>query len=214
MERKVSGQYVDVLSTAIIVLFLDVFLIGYFSMTDAYNNHTPVAVDVLLVILAILLGRKTVKLMDFPVWQKKYYWEIDKRQFLISVLIGSCIILLNAMVLLNSDISSIAWLKFSKFHQPYLLALRAALTEELLYRFFIFSFIAEIVCRVFNSRAFGIISGTLISSFLFGLLHQGFYLSFVFGLGLCYIYKNNGLIFVMGVHFLADFIPFMLIYLR
>lgn len=214
MEKKVSGQYVDVLSTAIIVLLIDLFLVGYFRMTDAYNNQAPIAADVLIVIAAILLGRRSVMLMGFPVWQVKYDWETSKTKFLISVLIGLCIVSLNAVILTNSDISNISWLKFSKFHQPYLLSLRAALTEELLFRFCIFSLISSIVSRFFISRTVVVICGALISSALFGLLHQGFYLSFIFGAGLCYIYRNNGLIFAMGVHFLADFIPFMLIYLR
>ncbi len=214
MERKVSEQYVDVLSTALIVLFLDLLLYSYFGMTDVYGNHAPVAADIMLVIAAVLIGRESVKKIGFPVWQVKYERGINSKQLLISIFIGSCIVVFNTLVLTCSDISNAPWLKFSNFYQPYFLSLRAALTEELVYRFLAFSVVVQFTDCLFKSRAIGIAAGALVSSFLFGLLHQGFYFSFVIGVGLCYIYKNNGLVFAMVVHFLADFIPFLMIYLR
>lgn len=214
MERKVLGPYVDVLSAVLAVLFLDVLLYGYFRTVGIYSNQTFIPVDIMFIGAAALLGKRSAKKIEFPVWQARHATDANSKGLLISILIGSFIVIINTMVLSNSDISSISWLKFSNFFQPLLMSLRASLTEELLYRLLIFSVAAQFAGSFFKSRPVGIAAGALVSSFLFGLLHQGFYFSFVIGVGLCCIYMNNGLIFAMVVHFLANLIPYMLIYLR
>lgn len=214
MESKVSGQYTVVLSTSLAVLFIDVLLFNYFIVTGIYSSSTFIPMDIILMVSAILLGSRNVRELGFPVWQPKYEDEGSKKRLLISILIGSCIVIANTLVLLSSDVSNVPWLRFSSFFQPFLVSLRAASTEELLYRFCIFSVASRITGSIVKSRTIGIAAGAILSSILFGLQHPGFYFSFVIGAGLCCIYKNNGLIFAMLVHFLADFIPFTMIFLR
>lgn len=214
MGSKMSGQYAIILSITLIVLFLDILLFNYFRMVGTYSIYSLVPIDILFVIGAVFLGQGSVREMGFPTWQLKYEDTGSKKRLLISILLGSCIVIVNTLLLVSSDVSNTPWLRFTSFFQPLFISLRAGLTEELLYRFFIFSVVSKFAGSMLKSRTFGIAAGAIVSSILFGLLHQGFYFSFVVGLGLCYIYRNNGLMFAMGVHFLADFIPFTIIYMR
>ncbi|HOH89581.1 MAG TPA: CPBP family intramembrane metalloprotease [Bacillota bacterium] len=209
---KVRGQYVNVLSAVLAVLLLDVLLYNYFKAVGVYSNSNFIPLDIVLIASAISLGSRYAQKMGFPSWKPVYKNNENRRGLIKSVILGSFIVIINTLALTRSDAGNIIWLNFTGCYQPFLLSLRAALTEEILYRFCIFTVVTEFVHNVIRSRDISLAAGVIASSFLFGLQHQGFYFSFVIGAALCYIYKNNGLIFTMAVHFLADFIPFVIIY--
>jgi len=209
---KVRVQCVNVLSAVLTVLLLDVLLYNYFSVSGIYSNSNFIPLDIILIVSAISLGSRYAQKMGFPVWKPVYKDNENRKGLIKSVILGSCIVIINTLALTRSDAGNTTWLNFTGFYQPFLLSLRAALTEEILYRFCIFTVVTEFAHNVIRSGDISIAAGIIASSFFFGLQHQGFYFSFIIGAALCYIYKNNGLIFTMAVHFLADFIPFMIIY--
>jgi hypothetical protein len=214
MEGRKLRQYVDVLFIALAVFMLDVLLYSYFLQTNTNYINTLIFVDVVAVLLSSIAGRKVAHSLDLPIWGVSYTEVESKRSIFISALMGIVIVSLNTFVLCNYNIDGIPWLKFTNIYQSLFLALRAALTEEVIFRFLIFSVIVKLSNRVIKSKGICFIIGVLISAITFAMLHNGFYLSFIFGIGLCYIYKNTGLIPAMIIHFLADFIPFSLIYTK
>lgn len=211
---KVRGQYVNVLYAVLTVLLLDVLLYNYFRAAGIYRNSNFIPIDIILIVSAISLGSRYAQKMGFPAWKPVYKDNENRRGLIVSVILGSFIVIINTLALTRSDAGNTTWLNFTDCYQPFLLSHRAALTEEILYRFCIFTVVTGFVHNEIRSRNISIAAGIITSSFFFGLQHQGFYFSFAIGAALCYIYKNNGLIFTMAVHFLADFIPFMIIYAR
>lgn len=214
MKSMGLRQYIDVLFVTLAVFILDILLYSYFLQTNANYSNALIFVDVVIVLLALVFGRKVANRLEFPIWQVSYIVGMSKRSIIISILIGVGIVSTNTIILCNYDIDMIPWLRFNNIYQPLLLAIRAALTEEIVFRLLIFSLICKFTNDISKSSTICFISGALFSAIAFGLPHSGFYLAFIFGIGLCYIYKNNGLISAMMIHFLADFIPFTLIYLK
>lgn len=214
MGSKMLRQNADVFSAAIAVLFLDILLYNYFLQTSTDKSNTLALMDVIIISTSIILGKKVARQSEFPVWKTNCTTAQNKNGVIASMLMGIGIIGSNTLILYKHNIDMIPWISFTGLYQPLALAMRAALTEEIVFRLLIFSAVYKFVNKISKSSTICFFSGMLVSAIAFGLLHDGFYLSFVFGIGLCYLYKNNGLIPAMLVHFLADFIPFILIYMK
>lgn len=210
MGSKWSIQYLDALSIAIVVCILDLFLYSYFLQANIGDANTLIFADVIIVFLAAVIGRRFAKDSGLPVWRRSHY----SKNVYISVLIGICIISLNTYILCSYNTDEISWLKFASAYQPLFLAIRAAITEEVVFRLLIFSFIIKLANKISKSNNVCFILGALISAAIFAMLHNGSFISFIFGIGLCYIYMNTGLIPAMIVHFLADAFPFLWIYIK
>ncbi len=213
MESKGLRQYADVLSVTVAVFILDILLYSYFVQTNT-NNDLFIFVDVIITFLAAATGRKLAGTTGFPVWKVSYAAGESRKSIIVSILIGIGIVGTNAFIMCNSNIDMIYWLSFSSVYQPLFVSIRAALTEETVFRLLIFPGVTRLANKISRSSTVSIVSGALASASAFGLFHNRFYLPFIFGLGICYIYKKNGLIPAMIIHFLADFIPFTLIYLK
>jgi membrane protease YdiL (CAAX protease family) len=130
------------------------------------------------------------------------------------ILLGLAIIIPNTLIYYFSQsvISTIPWLSFSNLKEPILLALRAGIHEEIVYRLFIFTLATYLVSTIIESKRKSVIIGMVLSSIVFGLLH-GFYFAYLSGAILAYIFYKNGLISAIVVHFLADAIPWTLLFI-
>ena len=213
MESKGLRQYEDVLSVTLAVFILDILLYSYFVQTST-NNDLFILIDVIITVIAAVMGKKLAGAAGFPVWKVSYAAGKSRKSIIVSILIGIGIIGSNTFILCNYNTDMFSWLSFTNAYQPLFVSLRAALTEETVFRLLIFPGVTWLANKISRSCTVSIVLGALASASAFGLFHNGFYLPFIFGLGLCYIYKKNGLIPAMIIHFLADFIPFTLIYIK
>ncbi|MBU7009856.1 MAG: CPBP family intramembrane metalloprotease [Theionarchaea archaeon] len=90
--------------------------------------------------------------------------------------------------------------------------LSVSCTIAVSFRLFLFPVIAWAVAYFLHSQDASLITGALVSSFFFGLIHPGFGFITVFliGLALVYIYYHRGLLPAMIAHSFTDAIPFTL----
>lgn len=109
-------------------------------------------------------------------------------------------------------------------YDTFLLSLRAGVTEELVFRFLLFTAFFYILKRMFHpliEQGFGMtrwipfLFSLLLSSLLFGVAHgtYGFMIAFLAGIGLGIVYFKAGLESAILAHFLADFFFFNMTYL-
>ena len=103
-------------------------------------------------------------------------------------------------------------------------SLRAAITEELVFRFLLFTGFLYILKRIFQpliehglrmARWIPLLFSILISSLLFGIAHGlfGFSNAFLASLVLCICFVRGGLESAALCHFVADFVFYNLVYL-
>jgi hypothetical protein len=90
-------------------------------------------------------------------------------------------------------------------------SVRAALYEDTLWRFCLFNAAAWAALRLLPSWRASLIVGAVVSTFFFGLTHEGFLSAFFIGLALVYIYHKRGLLPAMIVHFFTDAVPFSIV---
>lgn len=118
---------------------------------------------------------------------------------------------------LNKITQNVGWFTISKPFEAILLALRAGITEEIIFRLFLFSLLIWLLQKITahfnleNKKEKITIFSAIIASIIFAALHSFNILAFVLGLMLTFIYFKKGLIPVMIVHFFADVIPFLLV---
>ena len=109
-------------------------------------------------------------------------------------------------------------------YDSFLLSMSAAVTEELVFRFLLFSSFLYILTRLFKpimnlqsglSRWIPVVFSVVFSSLMFGVVHgaYGFLFAFLAGILLCLIFLRGGLESAILAHFLADFVFFNLTYL-
>ena len=109
-------------------------------------------------------------------------------------------------------------------YDTFLLSLRAAVTEELVFRFLLltaFFYILKKMFRPLIDQGFGMtgwipfLLSLLLSSLLFGVVHgaYSFMIAFLAGIGLGIAYFRGGLESAIMAHFLADFFFFNMTYL-
>lgn len=199
----------DIILIAIIVVFVDMLL-----KSHLLGSNVNIFFNAVIVLIAGILGKGFAKSAGIPVWKFNYKDTPDRKNLIIAIMLGLSMVAYNTYSIYYSDISSITWLNFSNVFQPILLSLRAALSEEIQFRLFIFTAITAILKGVTKSKMIPMAAGMLISSLLFGLIHPGFLMPFLYGTLLCYIYRYNGLAVVMIIHFLADAIPFTILFMR
>jgi len=154
--------------------------------------------------------------LDLPSWwhsgtNSPHSQQINSRV----VLFGTALIVFNTIVnVANSAkiLESSHWLSLITPQTAIGLALHAGLTEEILFRLFLFPVAAWIAWYFLHSRKDSLIMGAIVSSSLFGLMHgPAFFVAFVLGFPMIYIYYHRGLLPAIIVHFLADGIPFVII---
>ena len=156
------------------------------------------------------LGLVLVERTKLPGWWAK---ERSKKTNLVVALLGATLVAANMALHYYSRSEALRlapWVGTLDLTQAFFLSLRAAITEEIIFRLFLISLSAWVILRIFHNRRGAIGVGVLVSSLLFGLIHPTFPLPFLMGLAMAYIYLRVGLLPAMAVHFLGDFVPFSL----
>ena len=207
---------VDIVLCAIIITVINIGLAAF--IQDKLNQEifAKIFTDIAVIIIAGYIGKHFASKVGFPLWWHRNIRISLKRQFITLAMLGLAIIVPNTILYYFNQnlLSTIPWLHFSNLKEVVLLSLRAGLLEEILFRLFLFTFVTYLGSRVTKSKQKSVIVGLLVSSFLFGFMHGGVNLqASIYGGILVYVYYKNGLIPAIIIHFLADAIPWTLLYI-
>ncbi len=173
-----------------------------------------VALDVAVALLSGFLGKQCAIKAGVSLWWRSSDKLSINKQLISLFTFGIMVILPNTLITLYyANNETVSWIRFSNVNEAVLLALRAALQEEIVFRLFLFPLSALVVGRMVNSRKSVIMIGTVLSAFLFAAMHthSGYVMAFASGLILAHIFCSNGLLPAMVVHFLADVIPWIIL---
>ncbi|MTI68346.1 MAG: CPBP family intramembrane metalloprotease [Firmicutes bacterium] len=200
---------------ASITAFIDCYLAPYISSNSSILKFA--FFDFTIVILFACFGSIITRNVEFKSNSKDksrapfYIWSIITFLGLTLIAVNTYTWMLNY----NGNIQNYKWLESLNYIGAVLISIRAAITEEIIFRFFLFSFIFFIFSKFVDSRRSILILSILVSSFIFSFfLHSGSLVSFGAGIIITYIFYKKGLVISMIVHFLADVIPFLLISFR
>ena len=217
MQTKKSLWHWDLVLVAFIISILDIGLAQYFQDILHEELFGKIFTDLLLVITAWIVGKRYIAKAGFPLWWKRNNSISILKQLLFMSMLGLAIIIPNTLIYYaNQNLTDVTpWLNFSSLKDVIFLALRAGLQEEILFRLFIFPTTVYLAGRVITSEKSKMLIGVLITSLIFGLMHGGVNIpAIVFGAILAYTYYKNGLVPVIIIHFLANAIPWILLYMQ
>ena len=171
-------------------------------------------------LLAGLAGLFFSRRVGCPLWWRSHKNSLRLgRSTYITVALGLSVVIGNsafnfAFYMADPDqaLRVAPWIVLLNPERAIALSFRAALNEEMLFRFFLFPLVTWAILYFKQSQKVSLVIGGLISSTAFGFIHgAGFITAFLVGLALVYIYYQRGLLSAMAVHFLADAVPFLLI---
>lgn len=217
-----SRHSLYILGIALLVAVADVVLIPFFRceyFSGAYDRSGMVIIavfDFCVVFIAGVLGLFFAARIGAAFWWHPSTKSSTSRQVSVNaLLLGIAMVAFNTFsIVYNRDQLAQAdfWITCLVPRTAVVLSFRAGLNEEVIFRLFLFPVIAWAVARVSRSRDASLITGALVSSFFFGLIHPGFgfITAFLTGLALVYIYYHRGLLPAMIAHFFTDAIPFTL----
>jgi hypothetical protein len=202
---------------AVTVAVIDVFIIDV--LAPGASAAQRAILDLIIMFVTGYLGYKFSRKSGLPLWWGRGEKGGTKRAYTIMVVVGLIVIILNSVININMLIThreqfltmSPAWVTYIAEGTPFkalLVSVRAALTEEIVFRLFLISIISGIMQWFTTSRANWLIASGILASMAFAFIHQPSLIPLLFGFMLSYIYINHGLIPVFVVHFLADAIPF------
>lgn len=210
---------IPILFVAALVVVMDVavmpILVGYYHQVSAIVFFN----DFVVILLAGLAGIFFAPRVGCPLWRRHSINSstLGRAAYFTAVL-GFSVVVINTVVNLvyfmgyrSHTLQVSPWLALLTPEIALALSFRAALTEEVLFRLFLFTLVAWIVGRLVHSQELSLVTGALASSIVFGLIHPGFLMAFLVGLALVYVYYRSGLLSAMTVHFFADAIPFVAI---
>ncbi len=173
------------------------------------NNQSILLSEFLIFFILVILGLTVSSFIGLPALLPK--GSVNWRNLAI---IGVLVILANSLIYYfgrSQAMTAAPWLKSLKIADIPFLSLRAGLTEEVMFRLFLFSLIAWPLSKVLKSPILYLSLSAIISSLLFGAIHgSGFLIAFLMGLVLCYVYIRGGLLSAMTIHFLGNLIPISL----
>ncbi|MBU7047700.1 MAG: CPBP family intramembrane metalloprotease [Theionarchaea archaeon] len=197
------------------------------SKTIFIPDQTPASLlPVIAFFLYLFFGSMGIFLasrLNLPSWWRPGTDSPQSRRTTIYVvLLGIIIVILNTAINVGSVLmigeaqieQSSFWLFSVTPKTAVALSLHAAITEEILFRLFIFPLVALTAWYFLHSQKESLVIGAFVSLVLFGLMHPGlprFLIAFTLGIPVIYIYYNRGLIPAMITHFAADAIPFVII---
>jgi membrane protease YdiL (CAAX protease family) len=221
MLQKIRNLNIDrryplsILAATALIVVLDLMIVPIFRNQNLWGSYREAAVshiivgDIAFALGAGLVGLLVVSHLGLPIWWS-HNDEHSSQISLIVIVLGASLVLIN-LIMYMTNLDQLASCSFLTMFAPktaIALSLRAALTEEIFLRLFLFPAIAWVVMH-FLKRELSLIIGGVVSSVYFGLIHPGFFLAFFVGLALVYIYYYKGLLPAMIVHFLADAAPFV-----
>lgn len=171
------------------------------------------AFDFGIVLLAGMAGFFFASRVGCPGWWRSGKSKpASRRVTLITLLVAVFVVAGNTLVCVASrnQLTELApWLVSLTPGTALALAFRAALTENIVFRLFLFPLVAWGVGHFIRSQRGSLVVGALASAFVYGLIHPGFVAAFLGGLAVLYIYHQRGLLPAMAVHFFGDAIPFV-----
>ena len=170
-------------------------------------------------LIMLLIGFLGVIIIRYAKTPFLFYSDDDpkesKKSWLIILGLSVLLITLNTVIWYISkeqNIQSIGWVKSLTPINSILISIRAGITEEVIFRFFLFSLFILVFTKIFHSKILIFLICSILSALAFAfLLHSGSIVSLVAGVILSYIYYKKGLLPAMIVHFLGDCIPFLMI---
>ncbi len=204
MNRKLLNQFLIV---TLLITFINICL-GYNALELILNS---------LIFLTIgIIGTKLALQINIPIWLK-----INRKSLPNIIILSLLVIIVNTIPWLQVNeevITSIPWMSsMTNVSQAVLIALRTGISEEVFYRFFLFSTIIWIIDvllhflnKDINRMKIALLSGIIVSV-IFTFQHPTFLLPFFLGAILNYIYFRAGLLPAICTHFLADVIPFIIV---
>ncbi len=203
------GSFLVIVCIAVTVGLIDIRVLP--SLQAAGIGSTAV-VDVVAALVPGILGLRFALDNGLPVWFRKWTELRRPHHFFLTASLSLFIILLTAGLYLVSPLTQLpAWAASLTPERAILLALRAALGEEVLFRFFLFGLVVWMGRKIRAERGVSLIVAAVLSALAFTLIHSGFYIPFLEGLLLAVIYFESGLTPAMVVHFCADAIAFLIL---
>lgn len=171
--------------------------------------------DVVVCLISGSLGIRLALVNGFPIWWRKGAELRQPRLLFLTAGLGLFAILLNTGVYLLSPLTQLPdWAVSLNPELAVLLASRAALEEELLYRFVLLGLIVWIARQIRAEHGVSLIVGAILSSMAFTLMHGTFYIPLLEGLILAVIYFEGGLLPAIFVHFWTDAVPFLILSIK
>lgn len=222
MNARVRGP-IAISVVAALVVTCDVVLMPILQVAKYVPSKAPtVAVlvwDFGTVLVAGLAGLFLAPRVGSPIWWRQGdSSRTSRRAILLPVVLGLVVVAYNSLSVVgytlahHDQMAALApWSTALTPGSAIVLAFRAALNEEIVFRLFLPAVVAWIAGRLVHSQRTALIIGALASAFAFGLIHPGFFAAFLMGLAFVYIYYQLGLLPAMIVHFSADAIPYTLV---
>jgi membrane protease YdiL (CAAX protease family) len=214
---------IPILLVAALVLLADLAVMPILQAAGYVPAQIPTAAvliwDFGFVLVAGLAGLFLAPRVGSPIWWRQGdSSRTSRRATLFPVVLGLVVVAYNSLSVVGYTLAHpdqmaalAAWSTALTPRSAIVLAFRAALNEEIVFRLFLFPLVAWIAGRLMRSRRIALVIGALASAFAFGLIHPGFFAAFVVGLAFVYIYYRRGLLPAMIVHFFADAIPYTLV---
>lgn len=172
--------------------------------------------DFFIVFITGLIGYNLADKVNLPKWWHDKNNDFKKSVFIVGI-IGLIIVAGNILMNISMFTSykeelleMESWIASLTLLTSILVSLRAAITEEIVFRFFMITTIIWALKFFVSSERSNLTIAIILSSIMFGLIHSTFLVPFAFGLLLSYTYINYGLIPVLIIHFVANLIPFTL----
>ena len=200
--RKIKG-YIYIVLISIIVGICDFYLRDVLPYNSNLSNL--IAFDALLMLVSGYIGINLVCKLNIPLWLSGKTEVKKGRRYLPAASLGLLIIATNTIGFLSvTDQAYELPRLFTNLTAltAVLLAVRAALTEEILFRLLAISVIIWVTRKIIKSTEDSSFFAIILSSLLFTMIHPSFLRPFIYGLLLGYIYLKNGLIPVVIIHFL------------
>lgn len=216
IKRTYTGH---LLGVTLSVAFINFALSSFFIEKLKQPIYQNIVSDGVIILLAGFLGMHLALKHNLPLWWRRIRNMSLFKQLLPIISLGLIMIISNSILYYyhlrvnGNPISSTPWLQFSNLKEIVLLSIRAGITEEIVFRLFIFTFAVYIVRKIIHREDLAVVLGIIISSLSFVLLHGGFNIViFTYGIILAYIYLKNGLLPAIIVHVLSDAIPWAILF--
>lgn len=216
---KVNIQFLN--KNKILTLFglaitsINLALMNFFrvNLNEGISFFNRLLTDLSMIGLALYFGSKHAFNNDLVVWYDKKKLMYIKHYIVLIVLALGIIVpnTINGYRYSNLPVDA-HWFYFSNFSEPLFLSLRAAIQEELVFRLLLIPLIVSYSSRIVKTKTNAALLGVILSSIAFGIIHPGFYFAFYCGLLLGYTYYKYGIVPAFIIHFLADVIPFTMLY--
>jgi len=190
-------------------------------LASVYRGATPAyvyAFDFTVVSIAGFAGALLAARVGLPLWRRsRREPERAARETAIVVALGLLIVFGNTVVLLLSrdQLSRVApWLLQLTPQSAVLVAARAAVMENIVFRLLLISLAVWGARRAGLGERAAVLTGAAVSATAFALIHPGMGVALLAGLALAYIFARCGLLTAMGVQFVGDAVPFLVLAAR